>query len=203
MIIVVEGPSASGKTSWIREHSSHTAVLEESITANAPDGKGDPEKAAAFWAEVSAKRWTTATKMEEDTGLVFCDTDPFKLHYVWSLWKLGQVGVDRWLTELEATRDLFAKGRLGLADLIFVTIPDMETLRTQAELDTSRARRNFDLHSKLGEYIRLWYQAVGSTDESRVYWELPSGDLAEFTSIGQRSERSGVDVFDAVIGNLP
>ncbi|HEY1985895.1 MAG TPA: hypothetical protein VGG85_10815, partial [Terracidiphilus sp.] len=50
----------------------------------------DPVGAARFWVEQGARRSMAARAMERSSGIAVCDTDPLKLHYVWSL---GQIGV--------------------------------------------------------------------------------------------------------------
>ena len=85
MIIVVEGPSASGKTTWIQTHALD-GVVAESAPADPPE---DASAAALFWAENGARRWEQAIATEQRAGISVCDTDPLKLHYGWSLWRIG------------------------------------------------------------------------------------------------------------------
>jgi len=202
MIVVIEGPSAAGKTTWIRSHA-QGAVIEEASVSGAPDRDVDPVGAAAFWAKVSANRWTETIKAEQQSGLVVCDCDPFKLHYVWSLWRIGKVGKEQWRAELDATRKLFEARLLGLADLILIRIPNPATLAEQARSDTSRQRNNFPLHSQLAEPLREWYQAVEQLGPKRVRWELPAEGVPNWDGIGRRSERSGIAIFDDLISQLP
>jgi hypothetical protein len=83
MIVVVEGPSAAGKTSWITAHQHGAAVIGETRPGPAPDRRHDPAAAAAHWATVSAARWAAACQAERQDQVALCDTDPFKLHYIW------------------------------------------------------------------------------------------------------------------------
>jgi len=85
VIIVVEGPSASGKTTWIQTHALD-GVVAESALADPPE---DASAAALFWAENGARRWEQAIATEQRAGISVCDTDPLKLHYGWSLWRIG------------------------------------------------------------------------------------------------------------------
>ncbi len=124
MIIVVEGPSSAGKTTWIAAHSPPAAVIGETPRGPAPDRALDPDGAAAHWATLSAARWHAARHAEEATGIAVCDTDPLKLHYIWSLWQTGHASIRQWRAELTATRQLFARHHLGIADLILIEIPD-------------------------------------------------------------------------------
>src|SRR5207253_9272172 len=87
VIIVVEGASAAGKTTWCRTHGGSHALLEA-----LPDPASVPtelEAAARFWVDRNVARWQDALEREARNGLVVVDTDPFKLHYVWSLWRTG------------------------------------------------------------------------------------------------------------------
>ena len=168
MIIVVEGPSAAGKTTWITEHCPPGAVISEIPSGPALDRNLDPDAAAAHWAKVSAARWEAARQAALETGTAVCDTDPLKLHYVWSLWRIGRISYRQWHAELDATRQLFARGRLGIADLILIQIPDPATLASRRHADTTRRRRNFDLHVQLADPLRDWYHAVEQLDPQRL-----------------------------------
>jgi len=104
--------------------------------------------------------------------------------------------------ELNATRELFAQERLGLADLILVEIPDPATLAARRQADTTRRRQNFDLHRQLAGPLRDWYQAVEQLDPTRVRWELPVTGIPG-TTLGPRHNRTGTDTFDTLISQLP
>ena len=202
MIIVVEGPSAAGKSTWIATHCRPATVISEAPAAPAPDAAVDPEGAAAHWAAISAARWRAASQAEQRTGLAVCDTDPLKLHYVWSLWRTGHASRRQWHAELTATRQLFAGQRLGIADLILIEIPDAAALAARRRADPARRRRNFDLHAQLSGPLRDWYHAVAQLDPSRVRWELPATGIPAATS-GPREDRTGTAVFDTLIRQLP
>lgn len=89
MLIVVEGISAAGKTIWCGKHVAEVTVPETGPRDDAPDPVLDPIGAARFWVEQGERRWLTACAIERSKGYVVCDTDPLKLHYVWSLWQIG------------------------------------------------------------------------------------------------------------------
>jgi hypothetical protein len=202
VIIVVEGPSAAGKTTWITAHYRPGMVIGETPGGPAPDRNLDPEGAAAHWARISAARWHAAQQAEHRTGTAVCDTDPVKLHYVWSLWQTGHAGRRQWHAELTAMRQLFAQGRLGIADLILVEIPDPATLTARREADPARRRRNFDLHLQLAGPLRDWYHAVAQLDPARVRWDLPATGMPSIT-LEPRHNRTGTEVFDTLISQLP
>lgn len=148
-------------------------MWEAPIPDNAPSRQTQPKLASRFWVKQNAKRWSEAKAIEADHGLAVCDTDPFKLHYAYSLWKLGELSLDQREFELALHRDLFASGELGLADLNLVSLPDLQTLRAQKDGDKSRTRRSFELHVKLGPHLERWYSAIERLEPERVVWNFP------------------------------
>lgn len=62
MIVVVEGPSAAGKTTWCRQHAS-AFVEEYVVTRTEPDGTDLPAQ-AAYWTAVNADRWARVGALE-------------------------------------------------------------------------------------------------------------------------------------------
>jgi len=64
MIIVAEGPSAAGKTTWVQTHHSQVAVSEHRPSGDELDRSHDPDGAARFWAEANARRWERALEIE-------------------------------------------------------------------------------------------------------------------------------------------
>jgi hypothetical protein len=204
VIVVVEGPSAAGKTSWIARHCDSEVVVNETtpeIANAAPNPQQEPVAAAAFWAEQNRARWEEALRVERTHGVAICDSDPFKLHYPWSLWRSGHASLNYWEASFAATRRLFRQGELGLADLTLVSIPNAETLIRQRRGDRSRRRRNFDLHIELAGPLVEWYKAVEQIDPSRVKWQLPSNGLPGTITV--RASRSGDNLFEALLSHLP
>jgi hypothetical protein len=104
MLIVVEGISASGKTTWCRKHAADFIVPETGSRDDAPDATLYPAAAARFWVERGACRWQAARALERSRGIAVCDTDPLKLHYIWSLWQIGAATERVWQAEHAATR---------------------------------------------------------------------------------------------------
>ena len=88
LIIVVEGPSAAGKTTWIARHRAGAAVIAE-YSGTGPPAGADVLATSRYWAEANAARWAAAVDAEQRASLVLCDCDPFKLCYTWSLWRIG------------------------------------------------------------------------------------------------------------------
>lgn len=153
MILVVEGISASGKTTWCNQHGDGHVVPEHGRFTSVPDRIKDPAAAAAFWAERNVDRWQAARAMEQQAGWAVCDSDPLKLHYIWTLWQIGEASERDWLSELQATRDTIAQGRIGFADRYLVVSIAPELARERAKADTTRRRSNFELHVRLQQAL--------------------------------------------------
>ena len=201
MIIVVEGPSGAGKTTWCRKHAGVNALLE-----SLPDHSTvptEPQAAARFWVERNVARWAEVLAREARDGLVVVDTDPFKLHYVWTLFRSGQATEVEWTMQRDAARDAFGSGRYALADVFLISDVDVETLHARRTADRSRTRRNFDRQVQLRDALLRWYGAIDLLDPGRVIFGLPAAGLTpELIARGKRSRRSGLDLFDELMSEL-
>ncbi|MEV8517871.1 hypothetical protein [Dactylosporangium sp. NPDC051484] len=100
-----------------------------------------------------------------------------KLHYSWSLVRIGAASPERWTSEVAANRVAIAAGRLGFADAVLVSLPSVTELHRRRDADATRQRRNFSLHVRLTEPLREWYQALELAAPGRVRWELPPDGL--------------------------
>ena len=201
MIIVVEGPSGAGKTTWCRAHAGANALLEALPDhATIPT---DPQAAARFWVERNVARWEDVLAREARDGLVVVDTDPFKLHYVWTLLSTGQTSDVEWTMQRDAARDAFGSGRYALADVFLVSDVDIETLRAQRSADSSRTRANFDRHALLRDALLRWYGAIDRLEPGRVVFGLPDAGLTpDLIAKGKRARRSGLELFDQLMSEL-
>lgn len=85
MIVVVEGMSASGKTTWCAKHAGQHVIPENGLFENVPNRVKTPVGAATFWAERNVERWQKALAMEDISSWSLCDSHPLKLHYIWCL----------------------------------------------------------------------------------------------------------------------
>ena len=200
MIVVVEGISAAGKTSWCRRHGAGHLVEEARPDGPVPDRDADPQGAARFWIEENVRRWRLAREMEQRTGLAVCDTDPFKLHYSYGLWRIGALADVHWFFERDLNREAFAQGRLGLADLYLVSRIGADAARAQRDADSHRRRRNFDLHVRFGPALMDWYEAIETILPGRVVWELPADGVPAAPA---RAEGDALALFDALMARLP
>jgi hypothetical protein len=195
VIIVVEGPSGAGKTTWCRTHGGEHALLE-----SLPDHAAvptDPRAAARFWVERNVARWQEVLEREARDGMVVVDTDPFKLHYVWTLFKTSQASELDWTIQRDAARAAFADGRYALADVHLVSDLDPERLRARRDCDSSRTRRNFERHVLLRDSLLRWYSTIDRLEPGRVVFGLPSDGLRpDLIAKGKRARRSGRALFD-------
>ena len=201
MIVVVEGPSGAGKTTWCRTHGGTNALLEALPDhATVPT---EPEAAARFWVERNVARWKEVLAREARDGLVVVDTDPFKLHFVWTLFRTGQVSEVEWTSQRDAARDAFASGRYALADVFLVSDVDDATLRARRDADPSRTRRNFERHVLLRDSLLRWYSAIDRLEPGRVVFDLPAGGITpELIARGKRTTRSGRALLDRLMKDL-
>jgi hypothetical protein len=201
VIIVVEGPSGAGKTTWCRMHAGPHALLEALPDhATVPT---DPQATARFWVERNVARWQEVVEREARDGLVVVDTDPFKLHFVWTLFKTGQVTEVEWTMQRDTAREAFAADRYALADVFLVSNIDDMTLRARHDNDASRSRRSFERHILLRDALVRWYSAIDRLEPGRVVFGLPVNGLTpDLRAKGKRARRSGRELFDELMGEL-
>ncbi|WP_072806933.1 hypothetical protein [Rhodococcoides yunnanense] len=200
MIVAVEGPSAAGKTTWCRGNVPEF-VPEYQPTGSEPDG-ADVDAQAAYWVAVNSGRWAETQRLEARAGVAICDSDPLKLHYSWCLARIGATPRVRYERELSAVCTAFERGVLGFADVIFVSIPTPEVLRSQRDNDPMRRRRHFELHAALSGPLTEWYSAVDRVDPGRVRWGFPP-DCGSGSFGPARTNRCDVDFLRTVHEELP
>ena len=200
MIVVVEGISAAGKTTWCNQVAS-ASLLPESFAADRKSQPVHGAQAAAYWTRWNAKRWSDACFIEQSCGLAVCDTDPLKLHYSWCLRQIGKSTEAEWQLAWQAARRAIAAQQLGFADVYLVKVIDAATARIQMQGDSSRTRTNFELHLRLQAPLLDWYRAIEQVFTGRVHWEL-SGDL-KIPSMPSNDRRYAVQAFDALLASLP
>lgn len=195
MILVVEGISASGKTTWCAKHGGQQVIPEHGRFDNVPDRIKVPVGTAAFWAERNVERWQAALAMEEVSSWALCDSDPLKLHYIWCLWQIGEACERDWQFELNATRETIAQGRIGFADGYIVGRIDPQLARERAKADTTRRRSGFELHVRLQQALLVWYSAIDEVLPGRVRFGFP----AAMPTLENLDERYALAAFDQMI----
>ncbi len=196
MIVVVEGPSAAGKSSWVAARGSDNVIGESGRVEVPDDLSGD--RLATFWVEANCRRWAEAIRVEAKCGVALCDTDPLKLHYAYCLARIGAGPWEDFDIGITKATDAVRQQRLGLADIVLVSTPDDETLERQRDSDPSRRRRNFDLHRQLGPPLSDWYSTLDRLDPGRICWRFPTT-----TPEPVARERYNVDLFQAWMNLLP
>ena len=190
MIVVVEGPSAAGKTTWCRRHADRW--LPE-------PGRWPMDEVLAY----QRGRWREAVRDDVAGEVVILDGDPFKLYYAYAQRCLGEITDHGWAAEVARVRPLVAGGDHGLADLILYADPGEAELARRRDRDAARTRRNFARHTAMRPAFRRWYEAVASLDPARVVWSHPARGLTDdLPAIGRRDPRSGADVFDRLLTAL-
>jgi hypothetical protein len=199
VIVAVEGPSASGKTTWC-EQQPWPVVAEYAPTGEEPDG-ADEDRQAAYWVQVNSGRWQRAVQIEQQNRIVLCDGDPLKLHYSWCLARIGAASWSRFHHELRYVRKALADGRLGFSDIVLVSIPPLHVLRSRNATEVTRQRRSFELHAKLREPLREWYSAVELAEPGRIVWSWPATGVP--MSVNERAQRCDPALLDRVIEHLP
>jgi hypothetical protein len=203
MIIVIEGVSACGKSTWCGSHPAAQVVPETGRVRGAPDGLADPLGAAAFWTDRNADRWAAACAVEQAQGLAICDTDPLKLHYAWCLWRIGADTEERWLTELRAARAAITQRRVGLADAWFVKQIEPDVARRQRAGDPTRRRSNFETHLRMQAPLMAWYQAISEAMPGRVHRGFPATGQPLSLPSASDAARYDLDAFDRAMALLP
>lgn len=199
MILVVEGISASGKTTWCAKHGGQHVIAENGRFENEPDLTKDSLGAATFWAERNVDRWQTALAMEDISSWALCDSDPLKLHYICCLWQIGEASEHDWQIELQATRETIAQGRIGFADCYIVGRIDPLLARERAKADTTRRRSKFELHVRLQQALLIWYASMDEVLPGRVRFGFPS----KMPTVEKLEGRYSLTSFDQMIALLP
>jgi len=203
MIVVVEGVSASGKSTWCQKQGTHQVVPENGAIPNAPDRDRDTAAAARFWSERSARRWQSALAIEQSTGTAICDSDPLKLHYIWCLWQIGEAPEDHWRQEQAATRKTLCDRGIGFADAYFVREIDPALAWQRRDGDTTRRRRNFALHIRLQPPLMAWYRALDTALPGRVEFAFPQSLHIASDAMPNSQARYDVALFDKIMALLP
>ncbi len=149
----------------------------------------------------NAERWRAALAMEAANDPAICDTDPLKLHHVWSLWQIGEAPEERWTAQRAATRQAIVDRRLDFADIYIIGAVDPEVARRQRDGDATRRRGNFELHVRLQPSLLSWYGALAAILPYEVLFQFPSGVPA--ARMAHPQARYDVTLFDRAMACLP
>jgi hypothetical protein len=148
VIIVVEGPSAAGNTTWSTEHGVRN-IVPEAGHVDPPDNMTD-DVHGEFWTNANCELWAESITIEAERGVAVCDTDPLKLHYDYCLARVGATTWRRFDVSVKFALDAVSLRRLGIADPVLISVPNDEILTRQRNADLTRSRRNFELHRQTG-----------------------------------------------------
>jgi hypothetical protein len=199
MNVAVEGASAAGKTTWCRTFGGDF-VPEYLPTGQEPSGE-DRRAQAGYRVEVNSERWRSALRLEAENGVAVCDSDPLKLHYSWCLARIGAEPASRFQFEYSRVRLAMTEQRLGFADAVLMLSPDEEALRKQKAADTTRARRSFELHVRLRDPLREWYDQLEALSPGRVQ-QGPATKLQR-RATADAAGRYDIGLLDALVEALP
>jgi hypothetical protein len=187
MIIVVEGPSAVGKTSLLRTFPASQVVGEEWEALGIPRGSG-PEKPQSkdvqdFWVELHTMRWQKLLETKSSLGHAYADTDPVKLYYNFALVKRGYMEREVFERGFAQTEHAFLQSLLGFADHVIVLSAPPDILLQRKINDSSRHRSQFALHSHLGPLIEEYYTLLERLRPGTVHFiDATSDRRDEITS---------------------
>jgi hypothetical protein len=195
MLIVIEGVSAAGKSTRAARYA--PAVLDEIA---GPTPVSDVRAAARYWSERDCERWARGLELEREHGVACFDTDPLKIHYSWCLWQIGHGQREEWRAGVQAIRERLVERQIGFADQILFLEPPEHVVRSQKAHDLTRRRGKFEVHVRLHEPLRRWYQTLESLAPGRVVF---NAHLAPHPfPVEKRADRYSVDLFDAFMNGM-
>jgi hypothetical protein len=203
MIVVLEGPSAVGKTTWCRTHAPRY-VQGAPSTLDAPDLFADPIDVANFWVPFNSGLWESALQIERREGHAVCDSDPLHLYFSFSLWKAGAMDRRLFDAEVPLYRHAMARHRVGFADVVLWHCAPLEELRRRAKADVQHPRRRHELYVSLIPWMKLWFEArARALPGSLGGWPQIQGFEPERVGNGRTvSRRYDVATFDRMIRDL-
>lgn len=207
MIIVLEGISAAGKTTFARQFGAEHHVTEFPDHGIAPGKDDRAEFHAVYLLEHNIRRFDAAVAAERENGFAICDTEPFKSHFDWCMARAGYKSFDVFNAAIPLARKAIAERRIGFGDRYFVKRIAPEIVRAQKEGDATRTRRNFDIHLALQPHLLDWFGALSQALPGKVEFSFPDkgtvlAEIARNSSAGE-PHRFDVSVFDALLARLP
>ncbi len=207
MIVVLEGISAAGKTTFARRFGAGLWLPELEPLGPRPKDDAPLENHATFWANHNIRRFQLALAIEAKHGFVVCDTDPMKIHYAWCMEKAGFNWPDKFAVARRFVRRAIVDRQIGFADRYFVKRIDPDQARKQKEGDETRRRGNFDQHLALQPHLMRWFETLSDVLPGRVEFAFPDQEqlLAEIQNKTpeENPRRFDVSIFDSLVGQLP
>lgn len=164
MIVCLEGPSASGKTTLAAAlYARHgAAVIPELVATDAPP----PHQAEPWFSDRHADQWRRAHDAAASAPFAVIDGDPLKgLWYNWMHAEDGWPGVD---VVAPLYRSRLERGELGVPDLYIYLDATEAQLRQRRADDPTRQRRGFEKHIATLSAHRRYFEALAAADPARV-----------------------------------
>jgi hypothetical protein len=202
MIVVMEGPSAAGKTTWCKSHCPDIFIEEASEDIEAPSLGSDPAQVALFWARFNTGLWREGLEMERKRGIAVFDGDPFHLYFSWALWKVNFLTNALFTEELERYRRAIEQRRIGFADYVVWREEPREELRRRAKSDPTRRRRRHEVYLSLIPWMKAWFAARESVLTGTLFSWSPAFRLQDLGPSPAGSRRYDPSVLDSMIAAL-
>lgn len=212
MLVAVEGPSAVGKTTLLRQVLAERVVGEEWEALGIPRGSGSAEPqgvdAQQFWVDLNSRRWQLLVDIEARHGEGYADSDPLKLYYNFALTSIGKAPHEVFEEGWRWTRRAMEERRLGFVDRVVYLQASPGKLAQRKAADASCSRRGFDLHVRLGHAMEAYYAAVERLRPGAVRWldaegEAPADAICALEEPeAHRRHRYDVTVLDRLKGDL-
>ncbi|MBT8431538.1 MAG: hypothetical protein KJP27_03500 [Altererythrobacter sp.] len=207
MIIVVEGISAAGKTTYSRRFGEKHCVPEFEAEGQVPGAADAPRVHAEYWLQHNIRRFKAALAIEARHGFAICDTEPFKSHFDWCMARAGFKTMDVFNEAMPLARKAIVAGEIGFADRYLVKHIEADVARAQKEGDKTRRRRRFDMHLALQPHLMDWFEALASVMPERVcfHWPAPENLMRHIQNKTpeENPRRFDDSVLDDLLDRLP
>lgn len=135
MIIVIEGISTAGKTTYSRRFGEQYCVPEFEAEGQVLGAADAPAVHAEYWFQHNIRRFRPAQAIEVKHGFAICDTEPFKSHFDWCMARAGFKTMDVFNETMPLAREA-----IGFADRYFIQHIEPDVARAQKEGDKTRSR---------------------------------------------------------------
>lgn len=174
MLVVIEGPSAVGKTTLLTAMPPEQVIGEEALLI--PPGT-DLLAAERYGVELNARRWERLVAAERRYGRAYADSDPLKLYYGFALAAEGELQREVFEEGWRLARRALSEERLGFADRVVFLSASPRTLAERRAGDSSRRRGKFSSHVRLIDAFALYYAALERARPGMLRWLDAEGDL--------------------------
>ena len=162
-VVVLEGPSAVGKTTLATRLGSTGAEVVPEVAALFARPTPEPP---AWYLHRQIERWQRAWRAACAGRMAVLDGDP--LQPLWYNAAYGNRRMESLDTLVAVYRPALLDGALGLPDRYVLLSASEATLRHRREGDSSRQRRGFERHLAFVSYQRRYVEAMASLAPDRV-----------------------------------